>query len=226
MRRLRLWPTTKRTPPTLPVTSRGSLPSLPSSMLPATAVTGAILLERLESRRVHDVAGVDDVVDAGELLEDLRVEVTVRVGDHADTRALARLDHGHPPRSCWAAIIPPGRPSTPYSPPCDARGTCARRLGAWHLGDWGMSARYDTAGPSGAEKRGSRRTMMATRTARRPRRRRSKAARPAAKKPPVKPAAKKPAAKAPARSVRAAVEQAAEVGRRPGGAGAGPAADG
>ena len=72
-----------------------ALPQLPAhaprSLLPRTAVTGATARERLEDRRVADVAAVNDVVAAAQEVEHFRPQQAVGVRDQADAHSpLAR----------------------------------------------------------------------------------------------------------------------------------------
>ena len=53
-------------------------------MSPATAVTGATVRSCSSIAGSDDVSSVDDVDDAGEVLEDRRVEIAVVVADDAD----------------------------------------------------------------------------------------------------------------------------------------------
>ena len=53
------------------------------SVLPSTAVTGAIALQFADDGVRADVSGVQDVADPGEKTGDSRVKKTVRVGNDA-----------------------------------------------------------------------------------------------------------------------------------------------
>ena len=150
MSRLRLWPTTKRTPAISPVTSRGSAAASSSpSTLPDTAVSGAIASSALEDRRVDDVAGMDDVGHAREQPRDPRVEVAVGVADHADPRPRPRTPRlpspstsRSPPRASCGALLPVRAAS------CNGR--CAVSLKPWRFRPWD---RWRSAPPSRPERR-------------------------------------------------------------------------
>ncbi len=63
-------------------------------MLPRMAVTGASVAQRIQNRRVADVAGVQDVLDAAQSFDCLRAEQTVGIGNNADHKPINSVVRG------------------------------------------------------------------------------------------------------------------------------------
>ena len=100
-------------------------------------------LERCQDLRVDDVSSVDDVDDAGEVLEDRGVEIAVVVADHADADRGGRPGGAVFCRQGWAIARRRRRttPVTPWRPQQRASGSVTRSL----VGRWATQPKWPPA---------------------------------------------------------------------------------